>query len=505
MGTQAGAHKERKEDVGRAASAMLLLTVIAWVAGLALRIWAGRGLPLWIDETWTGMIASQPDWAGFWREAWLDVNPPLYYGLMAGWTKVAGLSDIALRLPSLLFLIAAAALPLCWRTLGLSRHARLCWSALLILWWPGFEISVDARGYALLLLLSTAQLLACGDAVAKGTLRSAFLWAGLASAAILTHYFALVPAGLQGLLLVWRHRTRLRALWPAAFAFAPAFGWLAYHAPRLAEYARPDVVWYSPVKAASAAAFVQYVVGAPGWGLVLVGLAALVTALLSRGEMASAKAIPTGARDLALVGGAAFALLLVIGVARATLTDRYFVPVVPSILLGLVLILSRYRKAALGQCLLLFAFLVPLASPQGLRARLVERTFYGFERASSFAMANGARHLTFVWDHPAAKVLDAGSLAKLGGFFFMRAGQDVATTALSLRPVDDGNILLPRAGRGGAIIWIYNRARTSSARFHPPMASRWPGWTCQHERGPWVGILTCVQVAKPGTGVKVAL
>lgn len=503
MGTQTDKAEVEPARTDGADRIGLWLTVLVWIMALSLRLWAGRDLPLWIDETWTGMIASQPDWQSFWREAWFDVNPPFYYAVMAGWTKLAGTTDVALRLPSLIFVIAAAALPLFWRSLDLTSGARRCWSCLLILWWPGFEISVDARGYALLLLVSVGQVLAWGDAIAKGTVRTAAVWAGLASAAILTHYFAIVPAALQGLLLAWRHRMQAPRLWPAALFFVPAFGWIGYHAPRLADYARPDVVWYSPVTSASALSIFQYVVGTPGWGYLLLLVALLATASLARRPTLSGPSPTTAARDVALCGVAAFVLLLAVGAARATLTDRYFVPIVPSALLGLVLVMSRYPKAFFGQALLVFAFLTPIASPPDVRAHLQKRTFYGFERASVFAMEHGVSRLTFVWDHPAAKILDERSLAKLGSFFLLRSGQNVPTRAVTLEANVDGNMVLPMSAQGGSVIWIYNRARKTAARSHPPDAARWTGWTCQHERGPWVGILTCVHVAKPTAPVKV--
>ena len=485
-------------------SRLLICTVaVAWAAALAERLWAGRALPLWIDETWTAMIAGQSNWASFWRESWLDVNPPLYYALMALWTGVAGTSNIALRLPSLIFVIVAAVLPLVWGGNALSRSGRLCWSALLILWWPGFEISLDARGYGLLLLLSVAQLLAFAQVLERPGRRTAGLWSALAAAAILTHYFALIPAALQGMALLVRERQRAIRLWPAALPFLPALGWLAFHAPRLADYARPAVAWYEPFTAELAAGFVQYLVGPPGWtqwALIGPALILMITASLGR------RIRPTdGAKQLeaaALIGIVALLLLLGLGMARDTLTDRYLVPVVPSVLLALVMITQRFDKAAFGHALLVLTFLMPLATPMDLQARLRARNAYGFEQASSFLLPFAPARLVFVWDHPAAKVLDPHSLEKLGRFFFERAGQNPTTRTVVLRPEQDGNVVLS-AAKDEAVIWIYNRARTTSARTHRPDERRFEGRTCQHQRAPWVGILACAPVAKADGVAKV--
>lgn len=504
MGTSTGSAIDPHAAPGRAPIALPVLASLAWIIALGVRLWAGRDLPLWIDETWTGMIASQPDWAAFWREAWFDVNPPLYYGIMAGWTRLAGLSDVALRLPSLLFVIAAAAIPLFWRGGGLRLSARLCWSTLLILWWPGFEISLDARGYALLLFLSVAQTITCASAL-SGPPSRATIWACIASAAILTHYFAIVPAALQGLWILTRHRAQwTQVLIRAAAPFLIPFGWLFHHAPRLADYARPDVAWYEPVTLRHVGAFVQYVMGPPGWSLVALAIALLVPMAMSRKPAAP---LPSGHDDwqaVARIGVIALALLLAIGAARATLTDRYLVPVAPSVLLGLVLFVDRMEKARTGFALLILAVLTPLANPAKLRDRLVERTAYQFEDGARFLMPHAPQRLTFVWDHPAAKILDTRSLAKLGGFFFARDEVAADAHAIVLTPGEDGNQVLPRAAQGGAVIWIYNRARNSAARTHPPDAKLWPGWSCRHVHGAWVGTMACAPVAKAARQANVA-
>ncbi len=485
-------------------SRLLICSVaIAWAAALSERLWAGRALPLWIDETWTAMIAGQPDWARFWHEAWLDVNPPLYYALMALWTDIAGASNFALRLPSLIFVIAAAALPLVWGGNALSRSGRLCWSALLILWWPGFEISFDARGYGLLLVLSVAQTLAFAQVLERPDRRMAGLWSALAAAAILTHYFALILAAVQGVALLMRERRRAVRLWPAALPFVPAIAWLTIHAPRLADYARPDVAWYEPFTADLAAGFMQYLVGPPGWTQwALIGAALVLAVASTRGR----RVRPTdGAKQIeaaALIGVVALLLLLGIGMARDTITDRYLVPVVPSVLLALVMIAQRFDKAALGHALLVLAFLVPMATPLNLQARLHARNAYGFEQASSFLLPFAPARLVFVWDHPAAKVLDPHSLEKLGRFFFARAGQSLTTRTVVLTPEQDGNVVLS-AAKGEAVIWIYNRARNTSARLHRPDEQRFEGRACQHQRAPWVGTLACAPVAKADGVAKV--
>jgi hypothetical protein len=461
------------------------------VATMALRLWASHGLPLWIDESWTAMIASQSSWGAFWREVWLDCNPPLYYALMALWTKIFGLSAFALRMPSLLFVTAAALLPLIWRVPGLSRAATLCWAALILLWGPGFDLAADARGYGLLLLLSTAQALAFICLIHSPDVRRAALWAGLGSLSGLTHYHALLLAGMQGLAFLAVHRGQALRCWPAALAFIPAFGWLAIHAPRLADYARPDVAWYEPMTPILAADFIQFALGLSGTAIAIALAILGATIALSRGRAATPADIQAN-RVLWLTAGLgvfALAMELGLGSVRPMLADRYLVPLAPVLLLGLVLAVAQWTRSGPGLAALVILFALCVA-PQALRARLEAKTAYGFARASAFIAPSHPAALLFSWDHPASRILDPGSLAKLGGVFLNRDGSSVAVRAIALRPGEDGNVILQAKPEAG-IIWIYNRARASAARTRPPELEQWAGRDCQLEQGRWIGILAC--------------
>ena len=136
---------------------IFVVLAAAWV--VADRIQIASGLPLWLDETWSGMIATRSDWSSFWREVWLDCNPPLYYLFLTGWVTVFGDSNLMLRLPSVFFVVCAAALPLVWRPQGLNRTGAWTWGALILFWQPGLFIMLDARGYGLMILLATISCL----------------------------------------------------------------------------------------------------------------------------------------------------------------------------------------------------------------------------------------------------------------------------------------------------------------------------------------------------------
>ena len=105
-----------------------LLAGASAVLVLVLRLIAARGLPLTLDETFTAVITSQSHVADFVREARRDVAAPLYYTVL--WLLPTARSDFALRLPSWIFMVAAAALPLAWRIPGQSRAVAITWAAL---------------------------------------------------------------------------------------------------------------------------------------------------------------------------------------------------------------------------------------------------------------------------------------------------------------------------------------------------------------------------------------
>ena len=56
---------------------------------------------LWIDELFSVYVIHHHGGFGeVFRRALTDVHPPLYYFAMYAWTRVAGFSEAALRLPS---------------------------------------------------------------------------------------------------------------------------------------------------------------------------------------------------------------------------------------------------------------------------------------------------------------------------------------------------------------------------------------------------------------------
>jgi uncharacterized membrane protein len=431
------------------------LIAVAAVAGLAARLWLGRDLPLWVDESWTAMVATQPDWAGVWREAWRDANAPLYYLLMALWTPVAGVSDAALRLPSLVFTALAGLLPTLWRAPGLSRGACLTWGAMLWLWAGGLGFAADARVYALLLLLATAQTIAFVRVLVVPERRVALVWAGLAVLSGLAHYFALFLTLAQGLILFFALGPRQAfRLWPAAFAFLPLGAWLALHLPRLLEFARADVGWYVRLDFGISLALAQYLVGPWTWSFLLLLAVVLGAFRLLHGPAAGRTASDQALRLAVLSGLLAFVLVLILGWLRPSVTARYLTPFVPAALLGLLLVARGATRAGLGYAILVAAYLLPLATLPAIRDELRARNAYSLEPASDWLAPSRPARVVLLWDHPNMAIVADESLRPVGGSFLNRAGLGVETVVI--RVPSNGDSAAALSGAGGAILWLYD-------------------------------------------------
>lgn len=499
-------------------SVLTRLIALLAVAVTVERVWLGFGVPLWLDETWTAMIATRPTWVSFWREAYLDVNAPLYYVFMKLWTDVLGTSNAMLRLPSLLFINAAAVLPLVWRVHGLDRRAALVWSALILLWWPGIIMSVDARTYGLLLFASTGGAIAFIRAMREAHTRHFLVWAAIGATQMLAHYFAYFLVAIQGLVLLWRWRFELVRRWYAFVPFTAPFAWTAYHLPRVLEYGRPGVAWYDPTNLDAALYYVVYTIGAPSSlfpALLLLGLGgALWKSGWATNPLAApvAEPAPDGAafavRSAVFAGVCALATMIVVGALKASLTDRYLVPLVPTMLLGVVLLAHRVRRSEVAYLLVVIVVGTFSLKVGAAEKELKTRSNYGYERASDFVEAGRPEQLIFLWDHSNAQILDETSLKRIGDFFFVRHGLPIETTALRLTRFDDPNVAIQNAVKRdrAAVIWLYDAQRNSAAKLYPPRLARNPAWKCREVRSLiyrketrmkelWVGTAACVTIS----------
>jgi hypothetical protein len=427
----AGARRIAREEVPIGVFAALAVAVV-----LILRIVAAHGLPLTVDETFTGVITGQSSLSDFVREARRDVAAPLYYTIL--WLLPNATSDGALRLPSWLFMIAASALPLLWRIPAQSRPAAIAWAALLFLWLPGAIFATQARPYALLFLAATAQTIAFARLVDQPSLPRAFAWTGCASLTMLTHYMGAALGLAQGLLLLATLRTGAVKLWPSLVLLLVPIVETVTHFRVLSSVASGDANWWPQVTFANLPAYVIYGFGA-------FGLLALMLALGSR-YLRRGEPIPRAAALASLAGVLALAILLAAGWGRSLIVDRYLTACAPALMLALVTVASgaaaRLALVALSAAVAIYA---AIAEPIEVREQSME---WAAEQLIPFH----PQQLKFSLGYKGQHTLAVETRAKLGEYFFRRAG--VPTKAEMVLTLD-GRELVRAAGHDSAVLWVF--------------------------------------------------
>lgn len=211
-------------------SAILLLAA-------ALRILNLDALPLWIDEGFSYLAVKSPDLLTALAR---DVHPPLYFVLLKAWAGITGVSEFALRYPSVLLGVLSAALivPLAREIVWLRGRASdrdqrlsvpLLAALLLAVSEMGFYIAHEVRSYSLHLALAIFSGWMLLRWIRRGGRLPAALWIIGLIALLYTHYLGAWTALVQGLyaLAVLRGRRRWIAFGLLALAALVFAGWLA--------------------------------------------------------------------------------------------------------------------------------------------------------------------------------------------------------------------------------------------------------------------------------------
>lgn len=155
------AEADPEPNAARARGRYVLLLLLILAAGLAARIVNLPAESLDGDEVFTLRAATAPGWSGTLQMVREDlVHPPLHYLAVRASIMLAGVSDLAARLPSLLAgLLSIALLCLLGREIeGLRRPALLAGGLLAVHDWHIFY-SQQARPYALFCMLTYLLLL----------------------------------------------------------------------------------------------------------------------------------------------------------------------------------------------------------------------------------------------------------------------------------------------------------------------------------------------------------
>ena len=482
-------------DLARADRPTLLIFLAALLVSVGARLFVSPERPLWLDEAWTLGLATLPDWGETLRQTWLDANAPLYPLLIHGWAQLAGTSDAALRMPSLLFSVATPLLVVGWRVDSLRVEDRLALATLLTVSTEGIMQAQEARCYALLLLLATAQMMAFLQLLRRPETARAALWAGLAGLVILTHYQAAVLGLAQGVIYLATHRMRALRTAAAGLVLVPFAAVGLWHWPRLVLFARPDVAWYPLVTWETVAAGLQFVAGT-GWLYAVpgAGLGWIAWRIAVRRPAAAGAAGPWLAALAAVAAGAA---MLAIGALRPSFSVRYLTPLVPGISLLLVLAVRGLGPVFPGATtgLMLVASILSTEWATAAAGRL--RHPYTFEAASHDLLATRPARLVFLWDHPAQQVEDPSQYVMFGGAFLRRAGSTAQVIPVMVKPGEDPNPRLVQSAErpGSVILWLYDThvRGTAAQRFPPRIAELDRGFGCRNYARGAIGVIACAR------------
>jgi len=332
----------------------------AVAAGLVLALAATRWVPqlpesLWLDETLTFWVVKDGLADALQRAA--NYQPqPAYALVMWLWEQVFGSSEIALRIPSLLAMLGAClALAKLGKSLSGDRETGLISAIVFASTWNAFRESVDARPYALGLLVLLCLALSLVRWLDRGRWRDAWLCGALAALCPHLHlFFALAyPAFALYAALRWS-RARASAAQVGIVGLLLGLGALLY-APvafALAEHAGS----YSFMPAPRASDLFAVFVWAPPVAGLLAGLCAAGVvgsrAVGDAGDSSDASREPSPpervlAREVGLLLAAwvLVPLLLLFAVSTVTETSvflgRYLIAAVPAVSLLYALPLRR--------------------------------------------------------------------------------------------------------------------------------------------------------------------
>jgi len=226
-----------------------LLLIPTAVAAMLVFVFVGIDRSIWLDEANSLSIASG-GLSSIIERLKMDNNFPVYYILLHYWVRLAGDSELALRLLSGIFYVAAAVtVYLGGRSLFRGRRTALYASFCYLISTQAIHHAQNVRMYALLGWLSAAStVLFCGIFFREIHSRRHWMWYIAVNAiGALTHlWYAFVLLGQLAAVLLWRPR-RLRAFLVAGAAAALPF--LVLWSPALwAQLHNGATLWMPPFK-----------------------------------------------------------------------------------------------------------------------------------------------------------------------------------------------------------------------------------------------------------------
>lgn len=480
-----------------------LMLGLAFVTGLLARATSGWTAPYWLDENFSLVIASQPDFAHLLDWMLHEMSGPVYYTMLWAWGLIAGNGDIAMRVPSFVCSVATPLIVLFGD--HADRRTRMLWAALLALWPHAFDQATEARPYAILAALSAAQTVTYLRLLQQPSVGRAAAWVGLCGLAVLTNYYAAVIAGVQGLLFVLSMPRSAFRFWPVTLLLAPVLAWMSVHLPFVLGYAASGETWYTYLDPWDVPQLPGALVGFGRLANVLVA-GMLMWGAFGLGQSLCGKHIMT-LRNRAYFLTAMSAILSILlvaclGTISRSFTLRYLIPYAPPLLFGVAWWLNvmdaRFSRLASASML---AMMIGLAIPVlrfGIQhPELNPRSSFNFEQPSQWLLERDAtQRLIFFWDNPTADFSDRKSLAEVGAFFLHRAGAHPQVIVPRMpRGVDPNPRLLALAGSGpgDAIVWAYDKGvpHSRGTEYPPRLEKMDPNWVCRNFGRGDITVMAC--------------
>lgn len=301
----------------------------------------------WYDEGYTAYLAALPTGRMFDLIPVTESTPPVYYVLIAGWERLFGDHESALRSFSTLLGVATvpamylAAREFAGRRAGLIAAALAATSPLLV-WY-----SQEARSYALLTLLAAIGLWLFARAYLRGDRAALMAWGLVSALSVATHYLAVLTFVPQTAFLLGRDR-RSRSVW-AALALVVATG-LALLPLAIGQLGNHHVAWINdmPLGIRLGQLVRQFGSGfGAAWPLVVLSFASLGVAFF----MARRAEEPFRRRAAvaAWIAGGAVLLELLLGLFGADqLITRNLIAAWPPVAVAVAIGLAQTRPRVLG-------------------------------------------------------------------------------------------------------------------------------------------------------------
>ena len=370
-----------------------LLSIIV-LAALALRLHRLGDQSLWVDEAMSVVFAARPLPELFHLLVTDDIHPPLYPVLLHYWMLIAGNSEFAVRLPSVLFGILL--IPLIYVTgrrlesiAGLKERLPVSLVGLVgavIATTSAFYIgySQEARNYMAVTfmgMLSSYLLLVALDAPRW---KNWLLYALSTSAALYTHYTAFLLLAFQLLFvaLTWRSHRRFWKGWLASLA-AVAVSYLPWLSYSIAQIERISDYWPGTLQldAAVRTSLLLFVAGGGvgpnatplplllGVGLLFVGLLAMA--------LGGSRGLSPHLIFLLLYLMVPSVLLFGFAYYRPKFDPRYLLVVTPAFYLILAWGIAAFFRALFRPMPLLLRFVLPCLGVAALAATVAVSSVYG--------------------------------------------------------------------------------------------------------------------------------